>query len=164
MQINPNYTVKAFTIVEAVVSMAITAIILSIIFVVFSITSQRLYDFKKQNEQITDLTRMSYSINKGIFEAENMYVQERRLIFTGYESSKTVFTFTNEYFIMQREDFTDTFHLAVNKLAVDTLSSLSKKSIYQRLKCSVIIDNNKTDLNFYKKIYTAELIKPIILK
>ena len=67
--------IHAFTIIEALISMAVTAIVLAILFVLFTITSERLMDFKHQNEFVSDLNRMNYTLNKAIFENDTMYLQ-----------------------------------------------------------------------------------------
>jgi type II secretory pathway pseudopilin PulG len=159
---NKDFTIAAFTIVEAVVSMAVTAIILAIVFIIFSFTSQRLLDFKKQNEATSDLNRMSYTINRGIFESENMYATENSLVFSDYEGTRTRYEFSEKYLLRVKGDFIDTFHLSVNKMILDTLTSGTKKQVYQRLKCSINTENSKpVSLNFYKRIYPATLLKAI---
>ena len=159
-----KYYVRAFTIVETVVSMVITAIILCIVFVIFSITSQRLQDFKKQNESIADINRLTYSINKGIFESEDMQLINNEIHFKSYDASNTTYKLTNNYLTKQTDEFIDTFHLKINKMIIDTLASNSNKENYQRLKCILKINDQNIDLNFYKKIYANKILIPLSTK
>ncbi|TRW27541.1 hypothetical protein FMM05_02565 [Flavobacterium zepuense] len=157
---NNGYNIKAFTIVEVVVGLAITAIIIAIIFVIFTVSSERLFDFKKQNQQINDVNRLTYSLQKGIYDSElMMLLDDDALIFNNYDGSKSRYNYTAEYFVLERENLTDTFFVAVTKVKIDTISSESKKNIYQRLQCHLNIDNVETQLNFYKKIYADQLLK-----
>lgn len=160
---NKKSYIPAFTIVEALVSMAITAIILSIIFVIFSITSERLLDFKKQNEGITDLNRLSYSINKTIFESKEMSLNYNsdELIFSDYYGNTTEYVIAEDYFLRRKGEFIDTFKLATKQLHIDILQSPSKNDQYQRLSWNLMIDKKVINLNFYKKIYADELLKEI---
>jgi len=151
--------IPAFTIVEAVVSMAVTAIIISVIFVIFSVTSQRLLDLKSQSQYINDLNRMTYSINKGIFDSERMDVTESGLLFTGYNGDITEYKLSEKYFVRKQNDFTDTFNLIVKNIKIDTLESAAKKVKFQRVKWNIKINDKETQLSFYKKIYTNDLIK-----
>lgn len=156
---NKQYSAAAFTIIEAIVSMVITAIILAIIFVIFSITSERLFDFKKQNESITDLNRLSYTINKAIFESEIMELKnDEELVFTGYYGNEIYYKLSKDYLICQREDYVDTFHLETRRIHIDILPSTLKNEEYQRLTWQLLIDKNKINLNFYKKIYADKLL------
>ena len=84
---NNRKMTSAFSIVEAIVGMAITAIIMSIIFVVFSIVTERMMDYKNQNESICDLNRLTYSVNKDIFENEKMTVIDNEITFKGYSGN-----------------------------------------------------------------------------
>lgn len=160
---NKKTHISAFTIVEALVSMAITAIILSIIFVIFSITSERLLDFKKQNEGITDLNRLSYSINKAIFESKEMMLNysNDELIFSDYYGNTTEYIIAEDYFLRRKGEFIDTFKLATKQLHIDIKQSPSKNEQYQRLNWDLMIDKKVINLNFYKKIYADELLKEI---
>lgn len=158
---NNRYNIAAFTIIEAIVSMVITAIILSIIFVIFSITSQRLMDFKKQNEQINDLNRLSYSINKSIFESENMDAAGDEIVFTTYDGDVIQYSLADDYFTRTQGEFVDTFHLAIRDVHLDVLDNKNKNIAYQRLKWNLNIEGKRMELNFYKKLYATELIKPI---
>jgi type II secretory pathway pseudopilin PulG len=157
---NNRYNISAFTIIEAIVSMAITAIILSIIFVIFSITSQRLMDFKKQNEYINDLNRVSYSINKSIFESEMMQATDEEVVFRTYSGDMIQYVISEKYFIRSQGEFTDTFHLATKNVHIDILDNSSKNIAYQRLQWNLDLDGKTTVLNFYKKLYATELINP----
>lgn len=150
---------KAFTIIEAVISMVIMCIILSIIFIIFSVTSQRLNDFKKQNEKTTDLNRMSYAFNKDIFNSTLLYSLDDEIYFEDYKSTKISYSIVENDIIRSEADFKDTFKIGVNKMLIDTLSSKTGKIKYQRLKILIKEGEEKTDLNFFKRLYPADLIK-----
>ena len=60
---NKKYSVAAFSIIETVVSLVITAIVMGLIFLIFSILSERMIDFKQQNEDIADLNRRFLKID-----------------------------------------------------------------------------------------------------
>ncbi|MFH6996248.1 hypothetical protein ACHRWY_27615, partial [Flavobacterium sp. FlaQc-48] len=61
---NSASSLPAFSIIEAVVGMVITAIIMGVLFVIFSIITGRMLDFKNQNQLVNDLNRLTYSLNK----------------------------------------------------------------------------------------------------
>lgn len=151
--------IKAFTIVEAVVSMVVTAIIFSVIFVIFSIVSERLSDFKKQNEYVADLNRWSYSVNKAIFESNRMSLDEKSLSFVTYNGEIITYEFQDEKIVRQSGAFRDTFNMAVQRVHIDTLRSPMGYTIYQRLQCQIAEGEVLTKMNFYKKIYANQLIE-----
>jgi len=157
-----NSHVPAFTIIEALISMVITAIILSIIFVIFSITSERLMDFKKQNEAISDYNRMGYSVNKSIFESNFMKLNNsEELVFSDSYGNEVYFRIYDNYFTMEKNEYTDTFHLKTSGISLDELESISKRAKFKRLKWQLNINDKKTEINFYKKMYWEETTKPV---
>ena len=152
-----NY-IKGFTIIEAVVSMVLTAIILAIVFVIINVTSQRLDDFRKQNEFINDINRITYSINKNIFESEKMSVFENEISLKGFDGQVTKYLLTEKDIIMYQNEFTDTFNITTEKFILDTLESKSKKIVYQRLSWNIKIGEIEKKMAFYKKLYANELL------
>ena len=152
--------IPAFTLIEVVVSLAITAIIMSIVFVIFTITSERLLDFKKQNEGINDLNRLSYIMQKAMAESEDIMIDdENGILFTYYNGKIFKLQIKENNIIGTDRQFTDTFKIVVSKIVYDTLANTKKNNIYKRLKCETIINNKEIPLAFYKKIYPDQLLK-----
>jgi FtsP/CotA-like multicopper oxidase with cupredoxin domain len=146
---------------EAIVGMAITAIIMGIIFVVFSIVTERMLDYKNQNQLVNDLNRLTYSVNKDIFETEKMNVIENEVIFNGYTGEAVKYSFQQEYILRNNETFTDTFHIKLKQIVVDSINNKSKRMVFQKLKLSVEVNESEMDLKFYKRVYANELLQAI---
>jgi hypothetical protein len=155
---NNRKMTSAFSIVEAIVGMAITALIMSIIFVVFSIVTERMMDYKNQNESICDLNRLTYSVNKDIFENEKMTVIDNEITFKGYSGENIKYSFLEDYTLRNNEIFIDTFKIKLNQIHIDTVKSKSEQFVFQKLKFNIEINENKMDLKFYKRIYANELL------
>lgn len=156
---NKKRIASAFSIVEAIVGMAITAIIMSIIFVVFSIVTERMLDYKNQNELICDLNRFTYSINKDIFENEKMNIIDNEITFKSYSGGTIKYSFQEEYALRNNEIFIDTFKIKLSQIHTDTVKSKSEQFVFQKLKFNIELNESKMDLKFYKRIYANELLK-----
>lgn len=156
---NTKYNISAFSIVEVLVSMAITAIIIGVIFVIFSIVSEQLINFKEQNQYISDYNRFSYVINKDIFESEEMSETENGLIFKKYSGDVVVFEKQEKYLLRKAQTFVDTFQFEVSAIYFDTISNASKSKIFQRLNVAMQVDKNEQKMRFYKPIYPNQLIR-----
>lgn len=150
--------VAAFSLMEAIVGMAITAIIMGIIFVIFSIMSQQMIDFKNQNELIADMNRLTYNINRDIFENENMSVSEEEIIFNSYSGSTIKYAIQEKYALRTQETFVDTFHVSINRIATDSVKSSLGKIIFRKLKLNLEVNKEIIDLKFYKRVYANELL------
>lgn len=153
--------IPAFSIMEAIVGMAITAIIMGIVFVVFSIVTERMLDFKNQNQLVNDLNRLTYSINKDIFETENMNVVENEVIFKGYAGEIVKYSFQEEYILRSKESFVDTFQIKSIQITVDSVKSNSDRLIFRKLRLDVEVNKKVMDLRFYKRVYANELLQLI---
>ncbi|MCF6133363.1 hypothetical protein [Flavobacterium wongokense] len=156
---NDKNTVKAFSVLEAAFSMVITAIVIGLVFVVFTILSERMLDFKKQNQFVADMNRLTYALNKDIFDNEAMAVNEEGIMFTGYSGNKVRYLRNEEYTIREKDGFLDTFQIPMKNFIVDTLQNKSKKVTFQRLRINIDVNKQPMDLRFFKKVYANQLIE-----
>jgi hypothetical protein len=143
------------------VGMAITAIIMGVLFVIFSIITGRMLDFKNQNQLVNDLNRLTYSINKDIFEKEKMTVLESEINFNGYSGESVSYQFSEDYILRTSETFVDTFQIKLNRILIDTVKSKSQQFVFQKLKLSIESNEKELDLRFYKRVYPNELLQTI---
>lgn len=158
---NQSKSVPAFSIIEAVVGMAITAIIMGILFVIFSIVTGRMLDFKNQNLLVNDLNRLTYSLNKDIFEKEKMTASENEIYFNGYTGERVSYQFLDDYILRKSETFVDTFRIKMNKIILDTVKSKTEQFVFQKIKLNVEANEKELDLRFYKRVYPNELLQRI---
>ncbi len=156
-----KHSIKAFSIVEAIVSMAIMAIILGIVFFIFSIVTERMLDYKNQNQLVNDLNRLTYSLNKDIFDNEKMHLMQDGIIFNGYSGELISYNFTDEYILRSKETFIDTFKIKLNRSRIDSVKSNSQKKVFLKLNLNVVANEREMDLHFYKQVYTNELLQSI---
>jgi hypothetical protein len=158
MSVSKKGYFAAFSIMESVVGMVLTAMVMGIIFMVFSIMSERMIDFKEQNTAISDLNRLTYAINKDIFDLEIMSVTDRELTFTGYSGEKVVYSAATDYILRTSETFTDTLRLSLDKIAVDSVKSQSQKNVFQKLTLGYVLNGGNMELKFYKRVYPDQLL------
>lgn len=151
----------AFSIIEAIVSMAIMAIILGIVFFVFSIVTEQMLDYKDQNQLVNDLNRLTYSLNKDIFDNEKMNVTDDEIIFNGYSGELVRYNFIDDYILRSKETFIDTFKVALKQIRIDSAKSNSQRKVFLKLNISVEANEREMDLNFYKQVYANELLQSI---
>lgn len=159
--LNSKLFVPAFSIIDTIVGMVITAIIMGVLFVVFSIITGRMFDFKNQNQLVNDLNRLTYSLNKDIFEKEKMTVLENEIYFKGYTGEKVSYQFSDNYILRSNESFKDTFKIKLNRMVVDTVKSKSEQFVFQKMKLNIDSNEKQINLRFYKRVYPNELLEKI---
>jgi hypothetical protein len=159
---NNKVYIPAFSIIETVVSLVITAIVMGLIFLIFSILSERMLDFKMQNETITDLNRLTYLINKDIFDSEEMTSFPNALHFNSPKTGKIDYYIHEKYTLRNQGEFIDTFKLVIKHFKSDTLKHKNQKIVFNRLKIKTEVNGQPTDLTFFRKIYSDELLKQYV--
>ncbi len=159
---NKNFNIAAFSIIETVVSLIITAIVMGLIFLIFSILSERMLDFKLQNESIADLNRLTYSINKDIFESEKMYSSVNELLFFSPKTGSIYYHIHEKYTLRNQHNFIDTFKIVIKQFKSDTLSHQTQKVVFKRIQFEIDINGKLNDLSFFRRIYSDELIKQYV--
>ncbi|RYG54876.1 MAG: hypothetical protein EOO01_00230 [Chitinophagaceae bacterium] len=149
---------------DAVIGMVLTAIVMGIVFVIFSILSERLEDFKSQDQAINDINRLAYSLNKDIFESEAMEASGNIISFKGYSGDVVLYHVEPGYILRESPAFADTLRLSVNKVAADTVRSQSGKNVFQRLAIGYVLNTEQMELRFYKKVYPSQLLQAKSIK
>ncbi len=158
MQQNNKNSIQAFSIVEAMVSMVLTAIIIGLIFGIFTIVSEQLLNFKEQNQYTSDFNRLSYSMNKSVFESDKMIPKENGIIFLGYNGDSVVFIKNDTYIIRSHKTFKDTFQLQINEIIIDSVYNTNKSKVFQKIAFDVLLDERKIPLHFYKPVYANQMM------
>lgn len=156
---NNNFSIAAFSIVEAIVAMAVAAIIMGLTFVVFSIITERMLDYKNQNQLVNDLNRLTFSINKDIFDTEKMDYSDAELQFIGYSGEQLKYIFEESNIIRYENEFVDTFKIAVKQINVDSIKSKSQQLVFQKIKLAVEVNKKQMQLRFYKRVYANQLLE-----
>lgn len=154
-----NNFVKAFSIFDAIISMAVTAIIMGLVFMIFSTITERLYDFKSQNQLVSDLNRFTYCLNKDIFESDKVLDYENELTFWNYKGNAVKYQFSEDFIVRDQVTLIDTFSINLQNIKIDTLYAKTGKDAFTRLKLKVDVNKNNLDLVFYKRLYPTELLQ-----
>lgn len=154
----------AFSIVETVVSLVVSAVVIGLIFVIFTILSERMIDFKNQNQYVADMNRMTYSFNKDIFESEKMITSETEIAFVSYNGEATKYNLFPEYFLRTRKEFVDTFFIPIKLMKIDTIQDQNKRTVFQRLTLDIDVNKEPMKLKFFKKVYSYQLLKKELKK
>ena len=156
---NHNYTIRAFSLIEAIVGMAVAAIVMGLTFVIFSMITERMLDFKNQNQLVNDMNRLTFSINKDIFESDKLFFKEEQMEFRGYAGERVLYNFEENHILRYTEVFVDTFKIPLKQIWVDSVKSKSERLVFQKIKLQVSMNEKPLDLVFYKRVHANELLE-----
>ncbi|NUY79261.1 hypothetical protein HUK80_00020 [Flavobacterium sp. MAH-1] len=148
--------VRAFSVVEAMVGLVVMAVVIGLVFVVFSILSRQLSDLRYQNEKVSDVNRLSWVMQRDMFGSRELSYTEERLEFSDYKGQSAYFEFGDSAIVRHSETFADTFHIRPISVLLDTIGNVSGKKTMSRLQLVFDLDARVDSLRFYKNIYPAE--------
>lgn len=151
--------VKAFSVVEAAFSMVITAIVIGLVFIVFAILSERMLDFKNQNQFVADMNRLSYALNKDIFDSDKMSSNDESISFTCYSGDAVKYLRYDDYTIRAKEGFLDTFKIPMTRFIIDTIRNKNNRIVFQRLNLKLNVNKQPMSLKFFKKVNSNQLME-----
>lgn len=154
-----KHTIKAFSVMEAVVGMVVTAVVIGIAYVLFSIVSERMENFRIQNLVIADINRFTYSVNKDMFESETLIQKENELIFKLISDSTITYSINENYTLRKNNTFIDTFNFSIQDVKFDTIRDANKQYVFQRVEVKVNNNEEKIRFKFFKRIYPNQLIE-----
>jgi hypothetical protein len=150
--------IKGFSVLEVVFSMVITAIVIGLVFMIFAILSERMLDFKERNRYVADMNRLTFSLNKDLFENDNVSATSEGIFFENYVGKQITYELTQQYLVRSKDDFLDTFAIGMSEIILDTLKAKNGHSLFLRLKASFEVDEQKSAYSFYKPLYSSQLI------
>lgn len=150
--------IPAFSIVEVIVSLVITAIIVGLIFGIFTILNEQLFRLKDNNKQVTDYNRLSFSCTKAMFDSETIYQVNDRICFKTHNGEEIFLYKENQLIIRTWDNYSDTFDIPAKKIILDTLFNSEKSKSFLKMELLLDLNNKEVPLRFYKPIYANQLI------
>ncbi|UMY66256.1 MULTISPECIES: hypothetical protein [unclassified Flavobacterium] len=151
-------TVPAFSVFEVIIALVVTAIVVSLVFVLFDIVGGRLRDLKTENEKTADLNRLCFLLNRDVFDATSLRVSDSVATF-GYASADSArYRGTDRYLIREQRGYVDTFHLAFRGFRSDTLRNAQRTTCLQRIRIRADINDRKETLSFFRTLFPDILL------
>jgi len=105
--------VKAFTIIELIVVMAISAI-LFLSMLIFVTHSQNIFNFRqKQSEKLHELSVFNRVVKRDVSSANEMFILKDK-IFLKYKNAYIIYVISNKYTIRKDDNYNnDTFNVDI---------------------------------------------------
>jgi prepilin-type N-terminal cleavage/methylation domain-containing protein len=150
--------IKAFTLLELVVVMAITSFIVVAGYFAYSSSQKRLAVFRSLSENKTDLTELGFLLKKDFEECESVSLSSpRKVALKQYNSADIIYAFEEDAVFRSTDQQRDTFLIPVKNVVAKNLEInpfyLESLSIF--LKSST----NDVSLSCQKNYYPAFFLK-----
>ncbi len=104
--------VKAFTVLELLVGMAVMSILLAMIYVTFNFFSNQVYTYQIENEEIQELNRFDTALKRDMFKAQSIEKKQEGFLLKMYKGDSIRYTFKETYTLRENQIRRDTFQLS----------------------------------------------------
>lgn len=128
--------IKAFTILEIVISLAIMSIIVAMVYVIYSLLSKQLYEYKSETELVNNYSQLDVALKRDIYSSKKLSYIDGELHLSN--DSKTIrYKESNNKLIRKSSSVVDTFLVHVEEFKIyeeDFLLGNNRKRIAVRYK------------------------------
>lgn len=157
-------TLKAFTMIELLITMTLTGILVVFAFMGYNNMQQLFIDYNKQSAFISEYNQL----NKALFIiADKSQLIEKKdehhISFTS-DSSTTDLQINEEVILLKFKSHTDTFHLKTDNPEFDLLKMGDQSSSYiQNFRCRVLFGSQKFLVSFRKQYDSESILKATLV-
>lgn len=153
---------KAFTILEALLSLMVLSIIISLSYLMFSLFNKQMIILEKENAAVLQYNLFNSTIKYDINSANDYIIENEILTLKRYDESEITYHFNKNNILRQKKAITDTFKiLTTDYKYIETNSAINSKRM--ALTLQVLNDKivsyyflNKSGSETINKIYFNE--------
>ena len=139
-----NMGLKGFTILEALISLMLMSIIISLTYSVFNLIERQMILFQNENTSILQYNLFNTTIKRDIANANNFYLDNHQLLLEYYDTSKINYSITGNYILRQNHVTIDTF-----KVKVLNHKFLLNDPLNKTLQISIGLLNDSINMYYY---------------
>ena len=136
---------KGFTITEALLSMLILSIIISLSYLMFNVFNRQMRLFEKENTELLQYNLLNKTIKYDINVAHKFDIENNTIILNKYDDSRVTYRFEKTLILRGKNESVDSFRLTVENYKILDLETPNKT---KRLDLDLIV-LNETITNHY---------------
>jgi prepilin-type N-terminal cleavage/methylation domain-containing protein len=151
---------KAFTLVELLVGMIISALVISFCYSAYTIIYKQFLNYKNIKTQLVNAMQLNTILTTDFITSESVFYNEDKLVLNSLDKSFLIYSFNDGYILRTQNETTDTFKLVADEFKISYLSEISS-FLVNEISFDATVLNEKEHFNFYKN-YSAETAITII--
>lgn len=110
-----NRRLKGFTILEALLSLLILSIIISLTYLMFNLFNRQMLLFEKENSQVLQYNLFNKTIKYDVNAANGFDMEDNTLVLKKYDEGEVAYSFEKRLILRTQNETVDTFKLQVAK-------------------------------------------------
>ncbi|TGV01056.1 hypothetical protein [Flavivirga rizhaonensis] len=153
---NKRVYLKGFTILEALISLILMGIIITLSYTVFNLVEKQMTLFQNENTSVLQYNLFNIAIKNDIYNAENFIQNDNQLLLEYYNGASINYQVSKNFILRHHDIKTDTFKL--NVLSHKFSQSDITKPLNKILHISIEVLGDSINTNYYLKKDTANTI------
>ncbi len=150
-----NKQLKGFTITEALISMLILSIIISLSYLMFNVFNRQMQLFEKENTEILQYNLLNKTIKYDINTAHTFSIENNTIQLNKYDDSRVTYRLEKTLILRQKNESIDSFKLTVENYKIFELETQNKT---KRLDLDLIVLNEKISNHYFLQENDADRI------
>jgi prepilin-type N-terminal cleavage/methylation domain-containing protein len=147
-----NKKIKAFTLAELLVTLALTSIMVTLSYMGLNYIQKLLFQYQDQNTFITRLNDLNKRLDFSFDEALSVQKEGERSLILRKDSSETKVEFGPYYILTVKNNRTDTFMLDAKDLKIEneSLNETVQEQLIKKVEFDIYFQKQKFHLTFSK--------------
>ncbi len=147
-----NKKLKAFTILELMISMTLTAILVVFAFVGYNNIQTMAIKYTQHHKFISDYTQLTKALYLISKQAKTITAPNTKQIVFKNDSSTISLNFNDHQILLNLSSHTDTFHLISKEIDISYFnrSNLPEPILVKEMNCKIYYQNQKFNVSFHK--------------
>jgi len=149
--------IKAFTIIELLVTMLVSSIVVSAGIYVFSTFNKAMIISNSKNLMDTEILQFQQVLKKDFIDADEIYFQYESIIINYHNDEKNYYDISDDYIVREAVNSIDTFNIQVYDSYINYTSKNTK--LVNELVLETELDKLDYPIHVYKKYPAEKLIE-----
>lgn len=153
--------IKAFTVIELLISMTLTGILVAFSFTGFNQMQKLFNDYNQQTAFIAEMNQLHSALFYLSNRSASVEKTDDNTIVFRSDSSNTQFILNDKALLLQFPSHTDTFHFEPKDIAFEFLITGNQmpSKLVKRFDCDVFFRNQKFHVSFRKQFDSDQILK-----
>lgn len=149
---------KAFTLLELLVAMAITGLVISIAGLVYNMLDKQFHSYRGMNEEISSVLAFNNRLVSDFTDASAIEKNEEGILVKRNNKAQVQYTFKEKNVLRIEPDRTDTFHLMPENVEFYFQHEVKEEGLIDELRFEAVILEEREAFHFTKQYgISAEL-------
>lgn len=164
MLVPKKYTrLPAFTILELMVGLVVTAIVIAMVYFIYTNISRQVISYMAQQQELMEYNQFQSIWHQDVQGCKTIMIKDNRHLVLHMPQQKITYRFTPEY-ILRRTRTLDTFWVPAKEVKITPVADDVKEARYQTIRIQTVLLEQEIEIFEEKKVALADQINNFFIK